>query len=114
MFRTVESHVANDTNDLAGFARFHHPGGISVPAEDLGRLQRQRADETPAKVMWVAERGVSSALLPPGMGLSFVKKKDLVERYLDSMVVESLVRHLSGVDPASLAPELIGRELVEI
>ncbi len=85
-----------------------------MPAEDLGRLQRQRADETPAKVMWVAERGVSSALLPPGMGLSFVKKKDLVERYLDSMVVESLVRHLSGVDPASLAPELIGRELVEI
>lgn len=70
--------------------------------------------ETPAKVVWVAERGVSAALLPPGMGVSFVEKKDLVERHLDSMVVESLVRHLSGVDPTSLAPELIGRELVQI
>jgi hypothetical protein len=44
------------------------------------------------------------------MGVSFVEKKDVVERHLDSMVVESLVRHLSGVDATSLAPELIGRE----
>ncbi len=70
--------------------------------------------ETPAKVVWVAERGISSSLLPPGMGVSFVSKKRLVESYLDAMVVDSLVRHLSGVDPNSLAPEFIGRELVEI
>jgi len=70
--------------------------------------------ETPAKVAWVTERGISNALLPPGMGVSFVSKKGLVERYLDAMVVDSLVRHLSGVDATSLAPEFIGRELVEI
>jgi uncharacterized protein (TIGR02266 family) len=68
--------------------------------------------ETAAKVVWVAERGVSSALLPRGMGVSFVEKKELVERYLDAMVVESLVRRLSGVDPAAVAPSLMGRELV--
>ena len=70
--------------------------------------------ETPAKVAWVTERGISTSLLPPGMGVSFVSKKGLVETYLDAMVVDSLVRHLSGVDAASLAPEFIGRELVEI
>jgi len=48
------------------------------------------------------------------MGVSFVSKKGLVETYLDAMVVDSLVRHLSGVDATSLAPEFIGRELVEI
>ena len=62
--------------------------------------------ETAAKVVWVAERGVSSALLPRGMGVSFVEKKELVERYLDAMVVESLVRRLSGVDPAAVARAL--------
>jgi hypothetical protein len=70
--------------------------------------------ETPAKVVWVAQRGVSTSLLPPGMGVSFVSKKNLVESYLDAMVVDSLVRHLSGVDATALAPEFLGRELVEI
>jgi hypothetical protein len=70
--------------------------------------------ETPAKVVWVTERGISTSLLPPGMGVSFVSKKGLVESYLDAMVVDSLVRRLSGVDAASLAPEFVGRELVEI
>jgi hypothetical protein len=70
--------------------------------------------ETPAKVVWAAERGVSTSLLPPGMGVSFVAKKGLVENYLDAMVVDSLVRHLSGVDVESLAPDFVGREMVEI
>jgi Tfp pilus assembly protein PilZ len=72
--------------------------------------------ETPARVVWIAEREVCSAL-PPGMGVSFVGKKELVERHLDAMVVESLVRHLSAIDAAKLAPELeslIGRDLVLI
>jgi uncharacterized protein (TIGR02266 family) len=68
----------------------------------------QAVIESVAKVVWVAESGVSSALLPRGMGVSFVEKKELVERYLDAMVVESLVRRLSGIDPATLAPELVG------
>ena len=70
--------------------------------------------ETPAKVVWATARGISASLLPPGMGVSFVSKKGLVENYLDSMVIDSLVRHLSGVDATSLAPEFIGRELVEL
>ena len=82
--------------------------------------------ETAAKVVWVAESGVSSAFLPRGMGVSFVEKQELVERCLDAMVVESLVRRLSEIDPALLAPGLIvlnglngldglnGRELVRI
>ncbi len=70
--------------------------------------------ETPAKVVWATELGISASLLPPGMGVSFVSKKGLVETYLDAMVVDSLVRHLSGVDATSLAPEFIGRELVEL
>lgn len=69
--------------------------------------------ETPAKVVWITERGITGSLLPPGMGVSFVGKKGLVETYLDAMVVDSLVRRLSGVDAAALAPEFIGRELVE-
>jgi uncharacterized protein (TIGR02266 family) len=69
--------------------------------------------ETPAKVVWVKERGISSAL-PAGMGVSFVEKKELVERHLDAMVVESLVRRLSAIDAAKLAPALIGRDLVLI
>jgi hypothetical protein len=48
------------------------------------------------------------------MGVSFVAKKGLVENYLDAMVVDSLVRHLSGVDVESLAPDFVGREMVEI
>ena len=70
--------------------------------------------ETPARVVWVTERGISSSLLPPGMGVSFVSKRGLVENYLDAMVVDSLVRHLSGVDATSLAPEFLGRAIVEI
>ncbi len=70
--------------------------------------------ETPARVVWATERGISTSLLPPGMGVHFVAKKGLVETYLDAMVVDSLVRHLSGVDAHALAPEFLGRELVEI
>jgi uncharacterized protein (TIGR02266 family) len=70
--------------------------------------------ETPAEVVWVTERGLSGALIPPGMGIRFTQKKGLVETYLDAMVVDSIVRHLSGVDATSLAPEFIGRELVEL
>jgi Tfp pilus assembly protein PilZ len=70
--------------------------------------------ETPGKVVWVTDRGISTSLLPPGMGVCFVSKKGLVENYLDAMVIDSLVRHLSGVDATSLAPEFIGRELVEL
>jgi hypothetical protein len=70
--------------------------------------------ETPAQVVWATERGISESLLPSGMGLSFVDKKGLVERYLDAMVIDALVRHLSGVDANALAPDFVEKELVEL
>jgi hypothetical protein len=70
--------------------------------------------ETEAKVVWATDRGISTTLLPPGMGLSFVSKRGFVASYLDALVVDSLVSRLSGVDAAALAPEFIGRELVEV
>jgi len=70
--------------------------------------------ETDARVAWVAERGVSAAMLPPGMGLHFTGKRGLIERYLDAMVIDALVRHLSGVDANALAPELIVSERIEL
>lgn len=70
--------------------------------------------ETDGIVAWVANHGVQSALLPPGMGIRFVNKEGLIERYLDAMVIDALVRHLSGLDADSLAPELILAEQVEL
>jgi hypothetical protein len=70
--------------------------------------------ETPGRVVWATERGIAGSMLPAGMGVNFVSKRGLVENYLDAMVVDSLVRHLSGVDANALAPEFIGRELVEL
>lgn len=70
--------------------------------------------ETPGKVVWVTPDGITDAMLPAGMGVNFVSKKGLIENYLDAMVIDSLVRHLSGVDANALAPEFIGKELVEL
>lgn len=70
--------------------------------------------ETPAKVAWVTENGITQAMLPAGMGVHFLAKRGLIENYLDAMVIDALVRHLSGVDANALAPEFIGKELVEL
>jgi Tfp pilus assembly protein PilZ len=70
--------------------------------------------ETPGQVAWVTERGISDTMLPAGMGVHFLAKNGLVQNYLDAMVVDALVRHLSGVDANSLAPEFMGKELVEL
>jgi hypothetical protein len=37
-----------------------------------------------------------------------------LERHLDAMVIDSLVRHLSGVDANCLAPEFLLKERVEL
>ena len=70
--------------------------------------------ETEAEVAWVAERGLTQAMLPPGMGLHFTSNRGLIQRYLDAMVIDALVRHLSGVDANALAPELIVSESIEL
>lgn len=70
--------------------------------------------ETPGQVVWVTEQGISSSMLPAGMGVHFKLRRGLIESYLDAMVVDALVRQLSGVDANALAPEFIGKELVEL
>jgi len=70
--------------------------------------------EAPGEVVWASEEGRDQDALPPGMGISFTTQEGLLERHLDAMVIDSLVRHLSGVDANSLAPEFLLKEHVEL
>ena len=70
--------------------------------------------EALGEVVWATDEGGDQASLPPGMGISFTKQEGLLERHLDAMVINSLVRHLSGVDANSLAPEFLLKESVEL
>ncbi len=70
--------------------------------------------EAPGEVVWATEEGRDRASLPPGMGISFTTQEGLLERHLDAMVINSLVRHLSGVDANCLAPEFLLKESVEL
>ena len=70
--------------------------------------------EAPGEVVWATEEGRDEASVPPGMGISFTTQEGLLERHLDAMVINSLVRHLSGVDANSLAPEFLLKERVEL
>ena len=70
--------------------------------------------EAPGEVVWANDEGRDRASLPPGMGISFTTQEGLLERHLDAMVINSLVRHLSGVDANCLAPEFLLKERVEL
>lgn len=70
--------------------------------------------EAPGEVVWSSERHLERASLPPGMGISFTTQEGHLERHLDAMVIDSLVRHLSGVDANCLAPEFLLKERVEL
>lgn len=70
--------------------------------------------EAPGEVVWASEEGRDHDALPPGMGISFTTQDGVLERHLDAMVIDSLVRHLSGVDANSLAPEFLLKERVEL
>jgi len=70
--------------------------------------------EAPGEVVWATEKGRNQDSLPPGMGISFMTQEGHLERHLDAMVINSLVRHLSGVDANSLAPEFLLKERVEL
>ena len=70
--------------------------------------------EAPGEVVWANAEGGDQASQPPGMGISFTTQEGQLERHLDAMVINSLVRHLSGVDANSLAPEFLLRESVEL
>ena len=70
--------------------------------------------EAPGEVVWANTEGSARDSLPTGMGISFTTQEGLLERHLDAMVIDSLVRHLSGVDANSLAPEFLLKERVEL
>ena len=70
--------------------------------------------EAPGEVVWANKEGSPRDSLPTGMGISFATQEGLLERHLDAMVIASLVRHLSGVDANSLAPEFLLKERVEL
>ena len=70
--------------------------------------------EAPGEVVWANDEGRDRASLPQGMGISFTTQEGLLERHLDAMVINSLVRHLSGVDANCLAPEFLLKESVEL
>jgi Tfp pilus assembly protein PilZ len=67
--------------------------------------------ETEGKVIWTTE-GVRISDLPTGMGIRFEEEdpQDLVHRQLDAIVIETLERHLSGVDSSAIAPHFLERE----
>ena len=69
--------------------------------------------EAPGEVVWANGEG-DQASQSPGMGISFATQEGQLERHLDAMVINSLVRHLSGVDANSLAPEFVLKESVEL
>lgn len=70
--------------------------------------------EARGEVVWANTDGLEQAAMPPGMGISFMKQEGALERHLDAMVIDSLVRHLSGVDATCLAPEFLSKERVEL
>ena len=48
------------------------------------------------------------------MGLSFLGDMGEIIRHLDALVINSLVRRLSGVDANSLAPDFLLKEALEL
>jgi len=70
--------------------------------------------EARGEVVWSTIEAPSHQERPPGMGISFTTQENVLQQHLDAMVVDSLVRHLSGVDANGLAPEFLIRERVEL
>jgi uncharacterized protein (TIGR02266 family) len=51
---------------------------------------------------------------PKGMGIRFVDVTDAVQHRLDSLVVETLEKHLCGLNPDLLDPEFLARENIKL
>lgn len=69
--------------------------------------------EAPGRVAWVTQNGFSPSV-PPGMGVSLKGGHEDLETYLDTLVVEALAEHLSGVDLHGFAPEPLLAERIEL
>jgi hypothetical protein len=89
----------------------HSPVTVYLSSADV---THESLLEARGEVVWSSERALERAALPPGMGISFAMQEGQLERHLDAMVIDSLVRHLSGVDANCLAPEFLLKERVEL
>ena len=67
--------------------------------------------EAEAEVAWTTSAEDASR---DGMGLSFLGDMGEIIRHLDALVINSLVRRLSGVDANSLAPDFLLKEALEL
>ncbi len=67
--------------------------------------------EAEAEVAWTTSAEDASR---DGMGLSFRGDMGEIIRHLDALVINSLVRRLSGVDANSLAPDFLLKEALEL
>jgi len=67
--------------------------------------------EAEGKVVWTTDRSDVSTL-PHGMGMCLGEHdpKGVVRSQLDSIVIETLERHLSGLDASTIAPYFLERE----
>lgn len=120
IFRTgTEFHAAKGINVSRGGLYLSSP--LVLPASSTLTVYLASPDvahesllEARGEVAWSTMDGFGERALPPGMGISFTTQEGLLERHLDAMVIDSLVRHLSGVDATCLAPEFLSKESVEL
>lgn len=77
-------------------------------------VSREALLEAEAEVAWSTEKRHAQDSLPGGMGLSFRGDMGELIRHLDALVIDSLVRRLSGVDANSLAPEFMLKEALDL
>ncbi len=69
--------------------------------------------EAEAEVAWTtSDTGEDTSR--EGMGLSFRGDMGTIIKHLDALVINSLVRRLSGLDANSLAPEFLMKEALEL
>ena len=114
-----EFHAAKGVNVSRGGLYLSSP--LILPASSRVTVYLSSTDvthesllEANGEVVWSTLEDPACAALPPGMGISFTTQENVLEQHLDAMVINALVRHLSGVDANGLAPEFLSKEKVEL
>lgn len=77
-------------------------------------VSREALLEAEAEVAWTTRDTGREGAAREGMGLSFRGDMGAMFKQLDALVINSLVRRLSGLDANSLAPDFLLREGLEL
>ena len=77
-------------------------------------VSHEKMLEAKAEVAWTTSDPRGEDGLREGMGLSFRGDMGEIIEHLDALVINSLVRRLSGVDANCLAPDFLQREALEL